>query len=452
MSEVVIHDRRPEAAALAPSPELALPGLAPPAKRPLIVHLPKLWTTEWAIRLNWTTRNFDEAGREIAAPPPPPFMIEEGPQQHLTVMIGGMQGPRSKKFVAERHLTLAEVRLLAGLLSFRPPWSSEFSLGRLELRPLYRRIKTGPDPRDMAGGHRIQSLRDDLEHLETFWVLSDRPWKVGEAQKEADKLIRFRKATQYRAGFAHTEANIQAEWIEAFSMNRDFLRVIDDTGRAIRLDVFNSFESDMVRLWYLVVPALASHQRITPADPWKRNLRDLFAAAGCAFGSWKAKAWRYERCARHVRMLDGAETMNGRLRVSLALNSAGDDYLLCAWIERTQGGAGRLHYNRDGYLYSYWIESGRSQEEFEERLRRGLGPLSGYEVELLDASGYPYKQGGNQTFLRQIRALMGESAFALALGQAKVSVLEYRMVGGCNPGRIVGTVLKDYYRRALAPR
>src|SRR4029077_17368136 len=123
-----------------------------------------------------------------------------------------------------------------------------------------------------AGGKRIAELRDDLEHLETYWVRTDRPWLQDAPQSISEKLIQFKKHTQYASGLPHTLNNIESEWIESFAMNSSFLRVINNDGRAIRLDVLNSFQSEVLQLWYLVIPAFASHPNISSSNPWERTL------------------------------------------------------------------------------------------------------------------------------------------------------------------------------------
>jgi len=418
---------------------------------PLIVHLPRLWTTAFSLRLNWQTKNLDREGRELPVPTPPPFLLTDSadPTRTYTVALGGME--QSRTFAPDRHLTLREARLLAALMATHPVFFDTLEVGRLEMGPLYRNFKTGPDGRDVAGGQRLAELRADLEKLETYWLRVDRPWVKDSAQVVADKLIRFRKHTQYAAGRPHTESNVTAEWIEAFSINGEFLRVVLDTGRAVRLDVLNRFYSEMLQAWYLVIPALASHPRINAGNPWSRNLRDLFHLAGVSYNTWSAKEWRKKRCAKLIEeQFDGAETMNGRIRARLQLNADKTDYLLLCWIEHAERRS--ISYNPEGFLYTYWLAAGKTQAEFEERLRRGLSALSEHEIELLEHARYRHRIPGNHAFLRQIKAFLGESRFAFALHQAKVSVAQYLMSGGCDSGRIVGTVLKDAYKDLLRPK
>lgn len=444
-----------QAADLPPTeaPELDLGPTTALRKPPTIVHLPKLWTTEWSFRVSWLPRHDDKGQPILAEPPLPLSFLENGePDRSCQVMIGGMEGSRSKMFIPDRHLTVAQLRLLAGLLSFRRPWEKDFIRERMGIKALYRKIKTGQSGRDdLAGGQRLQKIRDDLEEMETYWVQINRPWNTVEGQKVAEKLISFAKRTRFRDGMPHTQANIESEWIEAFRMNRHFLTALDADSRAVRLDVFNSFQTDMIALWYLVIPARASHPRITKNNPWQTGLRVLFDKAGCNIGSPGAAKWRFDRChATVLNELNGSETMNGKFCCDLKKNSDGDDYLLRAWIER-KNPRGKLQYNQEGFLFTFWLQAGRTEEEFEERLRRGCGPLSRYDEDLLTAARYPFTNPGNLAFLTQIKALLGEHVFTSALHTAKVSVLEYSMAGGCDPGRIMGTVLKDYYQRALSP-
>lgn len=427
------------------------PEFAPPTREAVIVHLPQLWTSDFTLRINWMVRNFDQRGNELPIVTPRPFELvdPEEVDRFIFASIGGMEGARSAMFVPERHLTLRDGRLLASLLTLRPSFGHKFELERLDIRPLLRTMKTGMNPADTAGGKRVAELRDAVERLETFWMRIDKPWVQGTNQVIAEKLISFKKATQYAAGKKHITDNITAEWIENFSMNQNFLRVVDETGRAIRLDVLHRFQSELLQSWYLVIPGWASHPRLTASNPWRRTLRELFHQAGVTTRGWGWKQWRKDQCEKLIKdQLDGSETMNGKLRVRLQENSDGDDFHLCAWIER--GARRPVAYDPEGKLYTTWLTAGRSQGQFEERLRRGLQSLGTSEKEILDLAQYDYRQKGNQAFLCQAKALMGESRFMLALHQSKVSIQQYLLGGGCNPGRIVGTALMDAYREMLA--
>ena len=428
------------------------PEFAAPTRRPVLVHLPRIWTNSFSLRINWLTKNFDSNGAELPIDPPPAFSLpdEEDEKRNYFVSIGGMDGPRSKKFVADRHLTLREARLLAGLLTFRSHWGDTFELPRLELRPLNRVLKTGDNPGDTAGGQRIAALRDDLENLEGYWIRTHRPWLTDGPHSVSEKLIQFKKNTSYKDGKPHSIENVSAEWIESFAMNSNFLKVINQDGRAVRLDVLNSFQSEMLQLWYLVIPALASHPNISASNPWERTLRNLFHVAGVSFKSWGAKDFRLARGGKlAVEQLDGAATLNGRLRVKLALTSDRDDWKLQAWIEKPP--KQRVPYNPDGFLYTYWMAAGKTQQEFEERLRR-IASLSSYDIELLEIARYPYRRAGDAMFLKQAKALLGEHRFTFALSRAKDSIQAYLMNGGCDSGKIVGTAIKDAYKLMLQPR
>ena len=351
--------RPPDATELDLGPEVAA------QRPPVLVHLPKIWTTDFALRINWLTKNFDRHGAELPIDTPPAFELPDQEEEKRTyfVSIGGMEGPRSRDFIPDRHVTLREARLLAGLLSFRTNFGKEFEMDRLSLRALNRMLKTGDNPDDTAGGKRIAELRDDLEHLETYWVRTHRPWLRDQPQAESDKLIRFKKLTRFEDGRPHTSANIVSELIEAFSMNANFLRVINEDGRAIRLDVLNSFQSEMLQLWYLVIPALASHPNVSERNPWSRTLRNLFHVAGVTYKSWGSKEFRLERGGKLAQQqLDGAATMNGKLRVKLAPTSEGDDFKLLAWIERPPKRS--VNYNSDGFFFTHWIAAGKTQHEF----------------------------------------------------------------------------------------
>ena len=97
------------------------------------------------------------------------------------------------------------------------------------------------------------------------------------------------------------------------------------------------------------------------------------------------------------------------------------------------------------------MAAGKTQQEFEERLRR-ITALSSYEIELLEIARYPYRRSGDAMFLKQAKALLGEHRFIFALGRAKDSIQAYIMNGGCDSGKIVGTSLKDAYKLMLQPR
>jgi hypothetical protein len=421
-----------------------------PGNRPVVVHIPKAWASEWSLRINWLTRNFGKGGIEEPINPPAPFEIKDplDPLRTYRASIGGMDGTTSNHFVADRHVTLRQARLIAALLTFRSDFAPEFELPRLSLRGVARRMQTGGGSKDMTGGRRIRELCADLELLETLWIRTERPW--AKVHVEADKLIRFKKNERYVKDLPQVRENLEAEWITEFSMHPEFIRVVDDEGRAIRLDVLNSFQSEMLQLWYLVIPALASHPNVNEKTPWQRGLRYLFHQAGVCYKSWGSKEFRLERGGKlAIEQMDGAETMNGRVRLRLKENSDGDDWMLQAWIERPlQRG---LNYKPEGMLFSYWLASGKSKEEFEERLKRGLGPLGQNEIEVLEACRYAHNRPGNHAFLRQSKALLGEARFNMAIHEAKVSIAEYGMAGApCEPGRIVGTSIKDAYQKMLA--
>jgi hypothetical protein len=425
--------------------EAVLPGFIEPdapGRGPLIVHVPRLWASQFSLRINWLTKNFARTGEELPIEPPAGFEVEDPAHGHdkYSVRIGGMDGPRSEHFVSDRHLSLRAARGIMAMLTLRPAFTAEFQQPRLSLRTLCRLLKTGGAPDEEVGGKRLREVAALVELLSTFWVSSERPWSN---QIEARPLITF----SYNKRTDGTK--VISRWLTDFAMEREFVRAIDQDSRAIRFDVLNQFQSELLQSWYLVIPCLASHPHVSAATPWQRNLRSLFHAAGVSYKDYGAKQFRYERGGQlAVAQMDGAETMSGRLRVRLRENTDRDDWKLEAWIERSA--RPKLGYNPEGYLFTFWLAAGRPKEEFEERLRRGPPDINAYDEELLHAAHYPVEKKGNRVFLRQVKALVGESRFQLTLSEAKTSVAEYYMRGGCQPGAIVGTALKDAYAKMLA--
>jgi hypothetical protein len=107
-------------------------------------------------------------------------------------------------------------------------------------------------------------------------------------------------------------------------------------------------------------------------------------------------------------------------------------------------------YDSNGQLYRRWLAEGRSREEFEKCSSDEAQPLSTIKPRILDSAGYAYKEPGSETFLWQIKTLLGEGLFMLALNRAKAFMHDHRLHSQCAPRAIVVAELMYEYRALLA--
>jgi hypothetical protein len=210
-------------------------------------------------------------------------------------------------------------------------------------------------------------------------------------------------------------------WLERVSLSPEFFTMLQDWERLtrIRLDVLNSMSSPTAQAIYTFLPSRAIHH--TKDNPFAVRLTTLLEQVGADVPSKKSD--RKRRFTQHANsifsQLNGAALVNSALRIDFADTKDGTDYNLLAWVEPPF--ALRAPAPKQSKVLSIWLESGKTKEEFDKRVKKAQ-LVSGYAEDLLEQAKVTVD--GNHRFFEIACALLGEDRFNAVLAEAKRDTLE----------------------------
>ena len=163
----------------------------------------------------------------------------------------------------------------------------------------------------------------------------------------------------------------------------------------------------------------------TEKAPWKKNISDLLLEMKQAVPKYKSqRAQIFTRPQGKngsvIDQLDGVPIQREDiiLHAKLEENSAKNDYNLCLWCERIKKKS--QDEKKESATLAWWLQSGRSEEEYRERLK-GFRPLNGKILEDLDLIGYPVKE--NRRFLEVANKLLNPGELEELVADCKARIL-----------------------------
>lgn len=104
---------------------------------------------------------------------------------------------------------------------------------------------------------------------------------------------------------------------------------------------------------------------------------------------------------------------------------------------------GTFQFNENSKIYQVWIQNGGSPAEYKRRFRLQRPISCDYELKLLNLVGVNLAK--DHVFLRQVRAVIGESAFLSCLSETKGNAIEpsfqvRKNLSSLLGGRLMGAV------------
>ena len=215
-------------------------------------------------------------------------------------------------------------------------------------------------------------------------------------------------------------------WFNGCTLSPEFYGLVNRIAELQHLDlgVFTSIRSPLAQAIYLYIPSRAHHHN--EADPFEITVTRLLEQVSVAVPAQKSLRKRaldkHAEAGRSVlQQLNGRRTRTGIFRVRLAETNDGADWKLQAWVEKEDRQLSRGRNNSK--LIKAFLAAGRTEEELNRRLAMS-GPLSDYELELLEAAKVEVEK--NRRFFELAKALLQEPRFDGLLAEAKGDVLEGR--------------------------
>jgi hypothetical protein len=321
------------------------------------------------------------------------------------------------------------------LLSFRDRLKNDrdihFSLNEFCLR--YAQSQGGRYSREIL--EILYDLNDTFVRLEqpgkdklTFTIIGD----ILLAEKPIRRRDALRRLQQHEL------------WLDRVSLTPEFFGLFNEWEKLarIRLDVLTSLTSPTAQSIYTFIPSRACyHTKSNPFEIRLALLLEQIALPVPPHKSVRKKIFTQHRTSI-MAQLDGKQTMDGILRVSLAETKDGTDYKLLAWTENNATAIPSLPPPAKSKLLDAWVAGGRNKAEFDRRIKQAQ-PLTDHHRYLLEKCGA--KLEGNERFFHMAAALLG-GRFEQILAETKGDALEGNP--GYNPtGRLIYRLMA-----AIAPR
>lgn len=277
------------------------------------------------------------------------------------------------------------------------------------------------------GGRYARDLLGYLNELRNSWV-----YRETEGDPEFFTILGDVKISQKapRRRDAQRAIDPQREmWLDRVSLSPEFFGLMEEWERlaCIRLDVLTSIRSPKAQAIYTYIPSRAVHR--TKNDPFSINLATILEQIGAPLPDTpkaKKKGQRKKVFTQNknsiLAQLDGLEIANGgTLRVVMQETKGKDDHKLIFWVEGGDKPKAIASPKRGGKMLEAWLHSGRSEAQFQERVKASK-PLDHYHRELLERAGVKLKS--NERFFEMALALLGVSHFEQILSEAKGDHLE----------------------------
>ena len=291
------------------------------------------------------------------------------------------------------------------------------------------------------GGRYATDILNILFDLQETWVAREiDDGKVEYFQILGDIKIHQKTARRHEALKA---LSMQQEmWLDRVTLSPEFFGLLKRWEELARicLHVLTSIRSPKAQAIYTYIPSRAIHR--TKSKPFSINLATILEQIGAPVPTAKSKRKQIftQNNNSILSQLNGAEIIDGVLRVELAETHDGSDYKLIFWVEKGNTPKPIVPPKKSKMLEA-WLKGGRSRASFQERLKN-TGPLQYHHLELLERAGVQLER--TEKFFTMTCALLGPR-FAKILSEAKGDALEGD--GGRNPtGRLIYRILCEFER------
>ncbi len=329
----------------------------------------------------------------------------------------GINNPLAKTVTPSQPITMQHLKVLFAVLTFyRYTNPVKISVGELA-----RRVASS------RGGRYFRDLLAKLDDLTHYWARVTYPDGSSREFRLLEAISIYRPAPRKRpldhGVLSASQLECREIWLDRVSLHPDFVALLTDFERTmhLRFDAMKGLTSELAQSIYLFLPSRAYHH--SQSAPWTINLATLWdqlCLKPVASSVRKKLLTQHRRSV--LKQLDGSSILTGILRVQLTTAKHAGDYQLKTWVEREIAASGNSAISR-GKLLEAWIESGRSEKAYKEKLKqRAL--LAEHETELLATIGV--EVDGNARCFEIAKTLVGENRFRYLLSEAKAEFLEGR--------------------------
>jgi Replication initiator protein A len=211
----------------------------------------------------------------------------------------------------------------------------------------------------------------------------------------------------------------------------------------LKLDVFTSIRSPNAQSLYMFLPSRAVGK--TEQNPWEINLTKLLGQIGYDHVP-TSRSKRIQLFTQNknsvISQINGIPISKGALRAALRIpQDRKKDAFLQVWQELPKDGGNTI--NPNSKVYQAWTLNGGTPAEFSRRLKLQRPITEDYALSLLRAAGVNLAK--DHVFLRQVRALIGDSEFLSCLAETKGSGIEpgftvKKSLGALMGGRLMNAV------------
>jgi len=346
----------------------------------------------------------------------------------------GLDHPTKRK--ASPALDMRHGRACFALLSFRDRMQNGREIF-FSMNEFCRRYASS------QSGRYATDILNVLFDLQETWVARE----IDDGKVEYFQIlgdIKIHQKTARRREALKALSMQQEMWLDRVTLSPEFFGLLKRWEELARicLHVLTSIRSPKAQAIYTYVPSRAVHR--TKRKPFAINLATILEQIGAPVPSAKSKRKQIftQNNNSILSQLNGAEIIGGILRAELAETRDGSDYKLIFWVESGTGPEPLtpepVAPPKTPRMLEAWLQSGRSQASFRERLRNA-GPLPHHHLELLERAGVRLEK--TTRFFAMAWALLGPR-FERVLSEAKGDAMEGDE--GRNPtGRLIYRMLHE---------
>ena len=289
------------------------------------------------------------------------------------------------------------------------------------------------------GGRYAREILNILFDLQDTWVAREiDSGKVEYFQILGD--IKIHQKTARRHDALKALSMQQEMWLDRVTLSPEFFGLLKRWEELARicLHVLTSIRSPKAQAIYTYIPSRAVHH--TKSKPFSINLATILEQIGAPVPTAKSKRKQVFTQNKNsiLSQLNGAEIIDGILRVEMVETRNGSDSKLIFWVEKNNDSKPVIPPKKPKMLEA-WIKGGHSQTSFQERLKKAKS-LEYHHRELLDRAGVKLEK--TEKFFEMAHALLGPR-FEKILSEAKGNTLEGDP--GNNPtGRLIYRILYEF--------
>ena len=342
----------------------------------------------------------------------------------------GLDHPTKRR--ASPALDMRHGRACFALLSFRDRLRNEREIF-FSMNEFCRRYASS------QGGRYASDILNVLFDLQETWVAREVDGgKVEYFQILGD--IKIHQKTARRRDALKMLSMQQEMWLDRVTLSPEFFGLLKRWEELARicLHVLTAIRSPKAQAIYTYIPSRAVHH--SRSEPFSINLATILEQIGAPVPTAKSKRKQIFTQNRNsiLSQLNGAEVIDGILRVEMVETRDGADAKLVFWVEKHDASES-LAPPKKSRMLEAWTKGGRSRRSFQERLKKAA-PLASHHRELLERAGVML--AATETFFEMAQALLGPR-FDRILSEAKGDALEGNR--GDNPtGRLIYRMLSEF--------